>query len=140
MSVGGGAKFHFKTSNLPNDCFSSSSASLSNPIQNQLKVPTECPVGVSSDQNDTTPPSAAALESSSQGKTSHGDKALGPSSLLLAVSEHLLPLQDHLVELLQAGLQALAVHGRAALSVVECGRAQLVQRQHLLHLCCNTEG
>lgn len=57
-----------------------------------------------------------------------------PSSLLLAVSQHLLPLQDHLVELLQAGLQALAVHGRAALRVVQRGRAQLVQGQHLLHL------
>lgn len=50
------------------------------------------------------------------------------------MSEHLLPLEDHLVELLQAGLQALAIHGRAALRVVQRGRAQLVQGQHLLHL------
>lgn len=56
------------------------------------------------------------------------------SSLLLAVSEHLLPLQDHLVEFLQARLQALAIQRRAALCVVQRGRAELMEGQRLLYL------
>ena len=58
----------------------------------------------------------------------------GSSLLLAAVAEHLLPLEDHLVELLQAGLQPLAVQRRAALGVVQRGRAQLMDGQGLLHL------
>lgn len=61
------------------------------------------------------------------------------SSLLSAVAEHLLSLQDHLVQLLQARLQALTVQSRAALRVAHGGRAELVKIQHLLHLSKNTE-
>lgn len=57
-----------------------------------------------------------------------------PSSLLLAVPQHLLPLQDHFVEFLQAGLQTLTVQSGAALSVVQRGRAELMERQDVLHL------
>lgn len=59
---------------------------------------------------------------------------LAASSLLLAVSERLLPLQDHVVEFLQAGLQALTIQRRAALCVAQRGRAQLMESQNLLHL------
>lgn len=72
-------------------------------------------------------------------QTSSGSKSPAPmqssaSSLLLAVSEHLLPLQDHLVEFLQAGLEALTIQRRAALCVVQRGQAQFMEGQHLLHL------
>lgn len=56
------------------------------------------------------------------------------SSLLFAVSVHLLPLRDHLIQLLQARLQALAVQSWAALRVVHGGGAELMKIQHLLDL------
>lgn len=56
------------------------------------------------------------------------------SSFLLALSEHLLPLHDHLIEFLQAGLQTLTIQCWAALRVVQRGGAQLVEAQHLFHL------
>lgn len=56
------------------------------------------------------------------------------SSLLFAVSVHLLPLQDHLIQLLQARLQALAIQSWASLHVVHGGGAELVKIQHLLNL------
>lgn len=62
-----------------------------------------------------------------------------PSSFLLALSEHLFPLHDHLVEFLQARLQTLTVQRRATLCVVQCGWAQLVQGQNLFHLRHKTD-
>lgn len=56
------------------------------------------------------------------------------SSLLFAVSVHLLPLQDHLIQLLQARLQALAIQSWASLHVVHGGGAELMKIQHFLNL------
>lgn len=57
-----------------------------------------------------------------------------PSSLLLAVSEHLLPLQDHFIQFLQAGLQTLTIQRWASLCVVQCGWTQFMEGQHLFYL------
>lgn len=59
---------------------------------------------------------------------------LFPSCFLLALSEHPLPLHNHLIEFLQAGLQTLTIQCWAALRVVQGGGAQLVEAQHLFHL------
>lgn len=53
---------------------------------------------------------------------------------VLVVLHHLLPLQDHLVEFLQAQLQSLVVHSAAALHVMQRVHAQFVDSQQLLHL------